>query len=71
MRITSNSALSILFVAFTCVSATAGPTPPQPSVPPPPGLPVDGGLFSLVLIGVVYGVYKVYQFKINNKKESI
>jgi hypothetical protein len=31
-----------------------GPPPPTP----PPGLPVDGGLISLVVAGVFYGIKK-------------
>jgi hypothetical protein len=35
-----------------------GPPPPQ-NQPPPVGLPIDGSLYVLLVVGVVYGVYAI------------
>ena len=32
--------------------------PPAAPVPPPPGLPIDGGLAFLVISGIIYGIKK-------------
>ena len=50
---------SILFVliSFVCSSQTDG-TPPPPAPPPPPGLPIDSALPALLLVALIFGVYK-------------
>lgn len=55
---------SILFllISFVCVAQDAGrnmPPPQVPGPPPPPGLPIDGGLFAVMALGLCYGVYKL------------
>ena len=50
----------ILFVFTSVVYAHQGPLPPAPSVPPPPGLPIDGFIIFLFILGVIYGVKKRY-----------
>ena len=52
---------SILFVliSFVCV---AQDTPPPPVPPPPPGLPVDGAVLFVLVIGLLYGVKKRVEF---------
>lgn len=44
----------------------AGPNPPPPQVPPP-GTPIDGGISAMIVIAIVFGIYKVYQSKIHKK----
>jgi len=46
----------ILFVFTSVVSATQGPPPPAP--PPPPGLPIDGAVIFVLILGILYGIYK-------------
>jgi hypothetical protein len=46
----------ILFVFTSVVSAIQGPPPPAP--PPPPGLPIDGAVIFVLILGVLYGIYK-------------
>ena len=46
-----------------CNFTFAAPGPPNPQIPPPPGLPVDGCLFYLVTIALIYGLYKIYSIK--------
>ena len=44
--------------------ADSGPPPPlENGAPPAPGLPIDGGLVILVVLGLAYGVYKVMSSK--------
>ena len=42
---------------FVCV---AQDTPPPPAPPPPPGLPIDGAVIALLLIGLLYGIKKTW-----------
>ena len=48
---------SILFllVSFVCAAQETG-NPPPPMPPPPPGLPIDGNVLILLVLGVVLGV---------------
>ncbi|WP_299883425.1 PID-CTERM protein-sorting domain-containing protein [uncultured Lacinutrix sp.] len=51
---------SILFVLISFVCSAQDP--PTPSGPPtPPGTPIDGGIVMLIILGVLYGAYKMYQ----------
>ena len=50
----------ILFVFANAVYAYQGPIPPPPSGPPPPGLPIDGFIVFLFVLGVIYGAKKRY-----------
>lgn len=50
------------------VAAYSKIEPPSPElanapVPPPPGLPIDGGLSLLLASGVVYGIYALKRKK--------
>jgi hypothetical protein len=44
---------------FISISAYSYKGPPPPGPPPQPGLPIDGGLTYLFIVGAVYGVYKL------------
>lgn len=67
MIIVPNKLLTGFALMFTGF-AFAGPTgPPPPQIPPPPGLPIDGGLVFLLCAALTYGIYKVYQMKLNKK----
>lgn len=50
---------SILFVliSFVC-TAQLGGNPPPPMPPPPPGLPIDGAVVFVLVLGVLYGIKK-------------
>lgn len=51
---------SILFVLISFVCSAQNP--PQPSGPPtPPGTPIDGSIVVLVILGAIYGAFKMYQ----------
>lgn len=51
---------SILFSLTGFMSIAQGP-------PPPPGLPIDGGVEVLFLVAIIFGVLKIKQI---NKKET-
>ncbi len=55
---------SILFVLISFVCA-AQALPPPIQGPPPPGLPIDGGVLFGVFAGLIYGVKKLV---FSNKK---
>lgn len=70
MKIALNRILFILVLIFSGAVANAAPGgPPPPTPPPPPGFPLDGSVFLLALLSVIYGLYKLYQLN-NNKKAS-
>lgn len=47
-----------MMLSSVSVFAEKDPPPPQ-NQPPGPGLPIDGGLSYLFIVGVVYGVYAI------------
>jgi len=71
MKIVPNKILSAL-VAISCtIPAVAIPNgpgngPPAPGLPPP-GLPIDGGIVALGAAALIFGILKIYQFKLNKK----
>ena len=36
----------------------AAPNPPAP-IPPPPGTPIDGGVYILIVISLFFGMYSI------------
>ncbi|TLG99012.1 hypothetical protein BZARG_03490 [Bizionia argentinensis JUB59] len=50
-----------LLISFVCFSQAAAPPPPGP--PPPPGLPIDGGIFSGLILGAIFGAYRLFKAK--------
>ncbi len=60
--------VSFCFMLFSLV-AYSEPEPPKPPdsktnpAPPPPGLPIDGGLSFLLASGVAYGIYSLKRKK--------
>jgi hypothetical protein len=57
----------ILLPLAGCFAAPGEPPPPTP--PPPPGLPIDNGILVLLIVSVLYGLYKVYKFNLNKKTQ--
>ncbi len=59
----------LLVLLMVSASATAIPSngPPPPGVPPP-GLPIDGDLVAMAILATVYGLFKIYNSQIRNKK---
>ncbi|WNM19573.1 hypothetical protein [Flavobacterium capsici] len=63
MKIVPNR-ISILLAMVLLLSniGFAAPEPPPPSTPPPPpGLPIDGSIVVLVVVSILFGIYKVYK----------
>lgn len=54
--------VSILFVLISFVCSAQMPPPPQPP-PGPVGLPIDNGIVVLLITGVLFGIYKIHEFK--------
>lgn len=51
--------IALLFVVLMTTSYLFAQTPPANRPPPPPGLPIDGGIFTLVAVAFGYGVSKL------------
>lgn len=49
---------SVLFVLISLVCFAQDPPPPGPPVPP--GFPIDGGVLLGVIVGLFYGVKKMF-----------
>ncbi len=62
-----NKNLAFVIVFFWTTIAFAEPIPPPPPTPPPPGLPIDGAVFVLIFISLIYGLYKIHHF---HKKQN-
>ncbi|OYX84151.1 MAG: hypothetical protein B7Y83_09130 [Flavobacteriales bacterium 32-34-25] len=52
------------------IAAVAQPVVVPPPTPPPPGLPIDGGVLVLLVLGLLFGFYKIYVFT-EKKKRSV
>jgi len=58
---------SILFLLVSFVCAAQGiDNPPPPMPPPPPGLPIDGNVLLVLVLGLIYGTYS--RMKLLKKK---
>ena len=59
----------ILIPAFTNYVLADPPSPPGPGGSPsshggtPVGAPIDNGILILLILGVIYGAYKIYEFR--------
>ena len=67
MKIVPIKILFLFVVVFSGVTGYAKNAPPPPGIPPPPGLPINGGVMALFIVSIIYGLYKIYQFKLNKK----
>ena len=65
MSIAPNRLLTIISAlilpSFIGFSAVVPPPPPQ-GAPPGPGFPIDSGVMVLLIISIIFGLYKVYKF---------
>jgi hypothetical protein len=58
----------LIVLVLTETSVFAGRVgPPPPGSPPPPGVPIDSNIVILFIVALVYGVYKIYDLKLNKK----
>jgi hypothetical protein len=55
--------LTSLIIIIALLSVTVifsqNPSAPNRTPPPPPGIPIDGGIFGLISIGIVYAFNKL------------
>ncbi|MBE0393646.1 PID-CTERM protein-sorting domain-containing protein [Flavobacterium sp. PL002] len=70
MKIIPKKIFLAMVLVMTVTSVFADPPTPTPTLPPPPGLPVDGGLVLLLIAGVLLGSYTIYK-KTRYKKTSV
>lgn len=61
-KIVTYCCCAIMLFAGVSVFAEKPPEPPQ-NQPPGPGLPIDGGLSYLFIVGAAYGVYAIKKVK--------
>lgn len=50
------ASIIFLIVSFVCAAQETG-NPPPPMPPPPPGLPIDGSVLFVLVLGLIFGVY--------------
>ena len=68
MKIVLNRFFFIILTVFYFNPCLAnGPTPPQPIPVPPPGLPIDDGIYILIIAAIIYGLYATNQNKIKKR----
>jgi hypothetical protein len=60
-----NTKMYLASISFTLASllCMAQDTPPPPMPPPPPGLPVDGAVGMVLILGLIYGILTVIKIK--------
>jgi hypothetical protein len=65
MRIFSNKYIILLLSSFFGASETysnglmLNNNPPPPNPPPPPGLPIDGWIYVIGFLGLLYAFYTI------------
>jgi hypothetical protein len=58
----------IFFTFFNSAFALQMEAPPPPNQPPPPpGLPIDGWIVFIMILGVTYGAWKYWSLNKANK----
>jgi hypothetical protein len=64
MKIVPNKITLIIIISASWNMISAAPNPPAPqALPPPVGLPIDGGILVLALISIIFAFYKIYNIK--------
>ena len=61
----------MIFVLGIFNAFAANPAPPSPmgrkKPPPPPGLPIDENILTLMFVALLLGIYIIYSFKLKQK----
>lgn len=63
MKINTKMYLASISFALASLLCMAQGTPPPPMPPPPPGLPVDGPVGIVLILGLIYGVLTMIKLK--------
>lgn len=53
------ASILVCFSSALCIAQGVQPPPPQ-AAPDPPGAPIDGGIFILLVLALIYGMYKAF-----------
>lgn len=53
----------VLFLVTIASEARQEPPQPAPAGGPAPGLPINENIYLLVFISVIFGIYKIYNYK--------
>jgi hypothetical protein len=56
----------IMLIIILSESGFAQIMPPPMPPPPPPGLPIDGFTIILFIVGIIFGVKKMYKLELRN-----
>jgi hypothetical protein len=72
MRIVPNRLIVLIIAVALPNGLVFGATdPPPPSTPPPPpGLPIDVSLYVLLVISILFGIYKINKNQIIKKASN-
>jgi hypothetical protein len=69
MKIIEKSAFIIIICILGIENVFAVPHPPSPTgkkPPPPPGLPIDEGVYLMLIMAVFLGIYIIYNHNLKN-----
>ncbi|WP_445711409.1 PID-CTERM protein-sorting domain-containing protein [Flavobacterium sp.] len=70
MKLIVNKIVFILMMLVSFEGVFSQTNPPPPPSPPPGDVPVDGGVWFMLVVGIVFGYYSIrYIYK--NKRSSI
>jgi H+/gluconate symporter-like permease len=70
MKTVKSKFFLILIYLFGVMHTFAKPHPPHPNKtnePPPPGLPIDMGIYLVFILALLYGIYIIYNHNIKQK----
>ncbi len=71
MKTIKNKFFFIIICLFGVLESFSAPSPPMPTgkklPPPPPGLPIDEDLYLVLVLGLIYGIYFIYNYQIKQK----
>ena len=67
MKLFSHKNFSILCLLLMGLTIYGQDLPPPDGPLPPPGFPIDEGVFILLGISILFGLYKLYQYKQHKK----
>lgn len=70
MRIIVKKVFIIMISLLGAMHTIAAPHPPNPGArkpPPPPGLPIDDGIYIVFILALLYGIYIIYNHQLKTK----
>lgn len=71
MKTVKSKFFLIIIFLFGVMHTFAKPNPPHPNKtnndPPPPGLPIDLGVYVVFILALLYGIYIIYSHQLKTK----